>query len=268
MRGAPGATPAPRFVTILLALVAVVLVGPAARAADTPLHYGGYYVCPTERIAVLSCCCNDAPDDMCTVTYPDRPLQRGFTVPRSERRGDVQQRLATCQAPRRISTTAAPGSTARALAAVSGWYRTVTAWLRAETGDIDTIALLGGLAIYFAPTVVAELRGQHHTRWLVKANALIAWTVIGWFAMWVYVVRDINFNGRRLLPRSVPPPGGARNDPARWTQIVPGMWDSEVRVLLGEPDRIERAGLWRRTWIYGNRQVDFPMQGGHMTRWP
>jgi hypothetical protein len=49
------------------------------------------YICNGERVSVNSC------DEMCGVTYPDRPLQRGFTVQKSEEIGALNAKLATCK---------------------------------------------------------------------------------------------------------------------------------------------------------------------------
>lgn len=39
-----------------------------------------------------------------------------------------------------------------------------------------------GIVVYFVPTMLALYRNCHATAWIVLVNALLGWTIVGWFA--------------------------------------------------------------------------------------
>jgi Superinfection immunity protein len=46
----------------------------------------------------------------------------------------------------------------------------------------NLILLFVGIAVYFAPTMLALFRNCHATSWIVMVNVLAGWTIVGWFA--------------------------------------------------------------------------------------
>jgi hypothetical protein len=50
----------------------------------------------------------------------------------------------------------------------------------------ETVLILGGLAMYFLPTVVANRRHKKSENAIAMLNLLLGWTVLGWIASLVW----------------------------------------------------------------------------------
>jgi len=51
----------------------------------------------------------------------------------------------------------------------------------------DTIILLAIVAaLYFTPSIIAEIRYHHNKTMIWVANTLLGWTLIGWVACFIY----------------------------------------------------------------------------------
>ena len=85
-------------------------------------------------------------------------------------------------------------------------------------------ALLVLAALYFAPTLIAMIRGHHNSVAIFILNALLGWTVLGWVIAFVWsltaVMRPIV-----ALPTGVP----AMN---YWGQLAPSERPSGASTIL------------------------------------
>ena len=52
------------------------------------------------------------------------------------------------------------------------------------------LLVLGGIFIYFLPTIAAMQRGHRRPFIMFVLNTLFGWTIIGWFALLVMVQKD------------------------------------------------------------------------------
>jgi hypothetical protein len=59
-------------------------------------------------------------------------------------------------------------------------------------GTVGLGVLYGlGFLIYFAPTVIAFVRGHQNRAAILAVNLLIGWTFIGWVAAMVWAVTEV-----------------------------------------------------------------------------
>lgn len=54
---------------------------------------------------------------------------------------------------------------------------------------ISLLSLILMLLIYFAPTIVAGIRGNKNTLAIFLLDLLLGWTVIGWIAALIWAVK-------------------------------------------------------------------------------
>ena len=77
-------------------------------------------------------------------------------------------------------------------------------------GPMEALFILG--LLYFAPTLIALLRGHHNTAPIFVLNAVLGWTVLGWIGAFVWSLTAV---WRPIPAMPVGPPM-----PSPWDHLV------------------------------------------------
>ena len=60
-----------------------------------------------------------------------------------------------------------------------------------ESTLLGALTIIVGLVIYFAPSIVAHIKGHEREASIIFANLVLGWTIIGWIVIWIWTLSTL-----------------------------------------------------------------------------